>query len=280
MTAPANGPTKRNLAAPSHFPDNGPMLQPLTHPALDGIPHGFFGRRGGVSTGLYDSLNCGLGSQDQRSAVLENRARVAARLGAVGGPVLTCHQIHSADAVVVDAPWAPGAQPKADALVTRTPGLVLGALAADCMPILFADLEAGVVAAAHAGWKGALTGVETSTLSAMERIGAKRTRIRAVIGPCISQSAYEVGPEFVATFLAQDPDAARFFTTPIEGRRPHFDLPGFMLAQLAKVGIASAHWVGACTYAAPEQFYSYRRTTHLKQPDYGRQIAAIAAPRL
>jgi polyphenol oxidase len=254
------------------------MLSPLTHPSLDGIPHGFFGRRGGVSRGLYDSLNCGLGSKDEPTAVLENRDRVAAHLGAAGAPVLTCHQIHSAEAVVVEAPWAPGGQPKADALVTRTPGLVLGALAADCMPILFADPQAGVVGAAHAGWKGALAGVEQGTLAAMERIGAKRRHIHAVIGPCISQSAYEVGPEFVASFLAEDPSAARFFTTPTEGKRPHFDLPGFMLDRLGKAGIASVHWVGACTYAAPDLFYSYRLTTHRKQPDYGRQIAAIACP--
>jgi polyphenol oxidase len=255
------------------------MLQPLTHASLDGIAHGFFGRRGGVSSGLYDSLNCGLGSNDDRAAVLDNRARVAAHLRASGAPVLTCHQIHSAEAVVVDAPWDFGHQPKADALVTRTPGLVLGALAADCMPILFADAEAGVVGAAHAGWKGTLAGIEANTLAAMERIGAKRSRIRAVIGPCISQSAYEVGPEFVAGFLAEDAGAARFFNLPVAGQRPHFDLAGFMLDRLGKAGIASAHWVGACTYAAPDLFYSYRRSTHLKQADYGRQIAAITCPR-
>ncbi len=254
------------------------MLTPLTHTALDGIPHGFFGRRGGVSSGLYDSLNCGLGSQDAREAVLENRARVASHLGAPDAPVLTCHQVHSADAVVIDTPWGPGEQPKADALVTRTPGLVLGALAADCMPILFADAEAGVVAAAHAGWKGALAGVERSTISAMETIGAKRARIRAVIGPCISQSAYEVGPEFVASFVAQDATASRFFTTPTGGARPHFDLPGFMLDRLSSLGLASAQWLGACTYAEPEAYFSFRRTTHRKEPDYGRQIAAITCP--
>jgi polyphenol oxidase len=228
-----------------------------------------------VSRGLYDSLNCGLGSKDAASAVLENRVRVATHLGAPGAPVLTCHQVHSADAVVVEAPWQQGQQPKADALVTRTPGLVLGALAADCMPILFADPEAGVVGAAHAGWKGALAGVERATITAMEQIGANRSRIRAVIGPCISQAAYEVGPEFVASFLAQDATAERFFTNPAEGQRPHFDLPGFMLDRLGRAGIASANWLGACTYGDPTAFYSYRRATHLKEPDYGRQIAAI-----
>lgn len=254
------------------------MLAPLTHPALAQVPHGFFGRRGGVSSGHYDSLNCGLGSGDDRAAVLENRGRVAARLGASGAPVLTCHQIHSAEAVVIEAAFEPGQQPKADGLVTRTPGLVLGALAADCMPILFADAEARVVGAAHAGWKGALAGVEANTIAAMERLGADRHRIHAVIGPCISQVAYEVGPEFVAAFVAQDTAAARFFTTPAAGQRPHFDLPGFMLDRLSKAGIASAHWIGACTYGAPGMFYSYRRATHQREPDYGRHIAAITCP--
>ncbi len=254
------------------------MLPALTHPSLDGVPHGFFGRRGGVSAGLYDSLNCGLGSKDDAASVRANRALVAHHLGAPDAPILTCHQIHSAEVVVVEAAWAHSAQPKADALVTCTPGLILGALAADCMPILFADPQAGVVGAAHAGWKGARDGVEAATLRAMERIGADRRRIHAVIGPCISRDAYEVGPEFVAGFLAVDAGAARFFTTPGNGAKPHFDLPGFMLDRLTKAGIASAQWVGACTYAGPNAYYSYRRATHLAEPDYGRQIAAIRCP--
>lgn len=251
---------------------------PLVHAALSAVPHGFFGRRGGVSAGLYHSLNCGLGSHDDPARVRENRARVARHLGSDGARLLTCHQIHSAEAVIVDTPWAPGAQPKADALVTRTPGLVLGALAADCMPILFADVEAGVVAAAHAGWKGALAGVERTTIAAMERLGARRDRITVVIGPCISQAAYEVGPEFVATFLAADASASRFFISPHTGSKSHFDLPGFMLDRLATQSIASAHWCGACTYGAPDLYFSYRRTTHRREPDYGRQIAVISPP--
>ena len=253
-------------------------LTPLTHAALGAVPHGFFGRRGGVSAGLYDSLNCGLGSRDDAANVLENRGRVARSLGSDAERLLTCHQVHSADAVIVHTPWGSGGQPRADALVSRTPGLVLGALAADCMPILFADAEAGVVGAAHAGWKGALAGIEARTIDAMESLGARRNRIAVVIGPCISQSAYEVGPEFEATFLAADPNAGRFFAAAAPGARTHFDLPGFMLDRLSKQGLASAQWVGACTYAAPDDYFSYRRTTHRREPDYGRQIAVICLP--
>lgn len=254
------------------------MLDPLTHPSLADVPHGFFGRRGGTSAGLYDSLNCGLGSRDEPAVVRANRAKVAAHIAGPNAVLLTCHQIHSPTAVVVEAAWADGGQPRADALVTRTPGLVIGALAADCMPILFADPVAGVVGAAHAGWRGALAGVEAATLEAMERIGAKRGRISAVIGPCISQAAYEVGPEFVDAFLAEDRAAERYFAVPAAGQKPHFDLPGFMLGRLHDAGIASADWLGRCTYAEPDQFYSYRRATHLREPDYGRQVAAIASP--
>ena len=266
------------LPCAPELPDNAVMLAPLTDSSLGSAPHGFFGRRGGVSSGLYDSLNCGLGSADAPANVRENRDRVARHFGAAGERLLTCHQIHSAEAVIVTEPWAAGAQPKADALVSKTPGLVLGALAADCMPILFADMSAGVVAAAHAGWRGALHGVEQSTLAAMERLGAQRRRIHAVIGPCISGANYEVGPEFRTTFLDMDPGAARFFAEPTPGGRPHFDLPGYMLDRLSRSGIASWRSVGVCTYASPETHYSYRRTTHRREPDYGRQIAAIAVP--
>lgn len=254
------------------------MLSPITADELSDVPHGFFGRRGGVSRGLYDSLNCGLGSHDEPASVRENRARVARHLGAGSGTVLTCHQVHSADAVVVDAPWCPGSQPKADALVTRTPGVLIGALAADCMPILFADPEAGVVAAAHAGWKGALLGVADSTIAAMVRIGAERKRIRAVIGPCISATAYEVGPEFLSDAIASDPSAERYFLRPSPGARPHFDLPGYMLGRLSTAGIASARWVGDCTYSGDDRYFSYRRTTHRRESDYGRQIAVVMLP--
>jgi hypothetical protein len=251
----------------------------LTDAVFGALPHGFFGRTGGVSEGLYASLNCGVGSADQPAHVRENRARVARALGQSAAPVLTCHQIHSADVVTVDAPWpADAPRPKADALVTATPGLILGAMAADCMPILFADLEARVIGAAHAGWRGALAGVGAATVMAMERLGARRDRIHAVIGPCISQSAYEVGPEFRAQFLAADPAFACHFTDPAPGTKPHFDLPGFMLARLADLKLASHRWVGACTYADPERWFSFRRTTHRGEPDYGRQISAITLP--
>jgi polyphenol oxidase len=252
---------------------------PITAASLSPFHHGFFGRTGGVSSGLYDSLNCGLGSNDARPAVLENRQRVATALGLASAPLLTCHQIHSADAVIVTEPWEPGAQPKADALVTDRPGLLLGALAADCMPILFADAAAGVVAAAHAGWKGALGGVAEATLKQMEKLGAQRGRVHAVVGPCISQANYEVGPEFLKSFTDVDPAFARFFTAPEAGGRPYFDLPGFMLAKLRAAGVASAVSLGLCTYQHPDRFYSYRRTTHRREPDYGRQVAVIAANR-
>lgn len=262
------------------------VLEPIIAPALAAMPHGFFSRLGGVSRGVYDSLNCGLGARDQHDAVSENRRRVCAHLGVAAGPLLTCHQIHSAEALIIEEAWGLDQQPKADALVTRTPGLVIGALAADCMPILFADAEAGVIAAAHAGWKGALGGIETSVVEKMERLGARRQRIHAVIGPCISQSAYEVGPEFHATFLAANAAFGRYFRVPARASyttsssepRPHFDLPGLMLDRLQAAGLASARWIGACTYANPELYFSYRRMTHTGETDYGRHVAAIALP--
>ncbi len=242
---------------------------------LPGIRHGFFGRQGGVSSGLYDSLNCGLGSNDDRAAVLENRDRVAGHLGVAGGQLLTCYQIHSATALVVDRPWAPEAQPKADGLVTRTPGLALGALAADCTPILFADPVARVIGAAHAGWKGALGGILDETIAAMVSIGATRGRVEAAVGPCIGPENYEVGPEFEAAFTAKKRNYARYFRVPAGRSRAHFNLPGFVLDQLAAAGIGRVHNASSCTYAAPKDYFSYRRTTHRGEPDYGRQISAI-----
>lgn len=254
------------------------MTEPIIAPSLANLPrirHGFFGRKGGVSSGLYDSLNCGLGSKDERANVLENRDRVARTLGSTGDRLLTCYQIHSADAVVVTEPWAPADQPKADALVTTAPGLVLGALAADCAPVLFADPVARVVAAAHAGWKGARIGIVAATVAAMERLGAEKGRIVAVVGPCISQTAYEVGPEFEATFLADTTENARYFMRPAPDARPRFDLPGYVADRCRAAGIGHVTALAACTYADPNRFYSYRRTTHAREPDYGRQISAI-----
>jgi polyphenol oxidase len=240
-----------------------------------GIRHGFFTKQGGVSDGIYASLNCGLGSHDDSAKVLENRARVARHLGATDHRLVTLYQTHSATALVVDKPYPRDAVPKADAVVTRTPGLVIGALAADCNPILFADPQAKVVAAAHAGWRGALGGIVESTITAMESLGADRTRIRAAVGPCINQAAYEVGPEFEAEFLKASADYAAYFHRASPASRPHFDLPGFVMMRLGRAGVGTTERVSLCTYENESKFFSFRRTTHRKEADYGRQISAI-----
>lgn len=254
------------------------MLQPIQSDALGRLgrtAHGFFGRQGGVSEGIYASLNCGLGSKDARDVVGENRRRVARDLGVSPDRLLTAYQHHSADAVVVTEPWTFETMPKADALVTAIPGIALGALAADCAPVLFADADAGVIAAAHAGWKGALGGVLESAVATMERLGARRSRIAAVLGPCIGPSAYEVGPEFEANFIAQSSGNAHFFIRPSADARPYFDLPAFVLHRLGAMGLGVVESRTRCTYTHPEDFFSYRRTTHRREPDYGRQISAI-----
>lgn len=254
------------------------MLEPIQSEALTrngGIAHGFFGRRGGVSGGIYAALNCGLGSKDARDVVGENRRRVAKHLGAAPDCLLTAHQHHSADAIVVTEPWTFETMPKADALVTATRGIAVGALAADCAPVLFADAEAGIVAAAHAGWKGALGGVLESAVATMEKIGARRERIVAALGPCIGPEAYEVGPEFEANFIAQSPENKRFFRRPSALARPYFDLPAFVLARLDALQLGKVESCARCTYSYPDDFFSYRRTTHRGEPDYGRQISAI-----
>jgi YfiH family protein len=216
------------------------MPKPITADCfaeIGGLAHGFFTREGGVSGGIYNSLNCGAGSRDAPQSVAENRRRVAQALGAAKQRLLTCHQIHSADALVVTEPWEMGKNPKADGMVTKVPGIILGALAADCAPVLFADPDARVVGAAHAGWKGALTGVLEATITAMESLGARRQNIRAALGPCIGPEAYEVGPEFEARFLEADLENARFFRRPSAGARPYFDLPGYVLNRLAAAGL-------------------------------------------
>ncbi|KFB09496.1 peptidoglycan editing factor PgeF [Nitratireductor basaltis] len=260
------------LNTPKPEPIRSPLIE--EHAASAGIRHGFFTREGGVSSGIYASLNVGIGSQDDREDVLENRARVAAALGVAPDHLVTLHQCHSADAVVVDEPLD-GPLLKADALVTNTPGLALGALAADCGPVLFADPKARVIAAAHAGWKGALTGVLESAIEAMEGLGAKRENIVATLGPSISQENYEVGPEFVDRFTAEDKDNAVYFRPSGNPERSLFDLNTYTLDRLKKAGVA-ASMLGLCTYADEERFYSYRRATHRGEPDYGRQISAIA----
>ncbi|OAN68740.1 polyphenol oxidase [Jannaschia sp. EhC01] len=243
-------------------------LSPLTSPLLDGITHGFFTRQGGASTGIYTGLNCGSGSSDQAEIVAMNRARVADAMGV--DALASVHQVHSADAVVADVT----AKPKADGLVTDTPGVALTILTADCQPVLFADRDAGVVGAAHAGWKGALDGVLEATLEKMEALGADRGRVRAVIGPSISQRAYEVGQEFLERFMDEDPDHGRFFVNGVDGKY-QFDLVGFGLWRLRAAGVAEAEWTGHCTYSDPALFYSYRRATHRGEADYGRLIASI-----
>jgi YfiH family protein len=252
-------------------------LQPITHPLLATVPHGFFTRQGGVSTGLYESLNCGPGSADDPAAVAENRARVAAVFGQETDALRTLHQIHSAEAIIAPRE-VPQTLPRADALITAEPGLVLGALGADCAPVLFADPEAGLVAAAHAGWRGALGGILGATVARLVEKGAAPHRLRAVVGPCISQRAYEVGAEFLEQFMDDDPAHGRFFSDGPQGK-PHFDLPGFCLHRLREAGIADCAWTGHCTYGDETRFFSYRRATHRGERDYGRLIGAIAVPK-
>jgi len=250
------------------------FIQAPTLASQSGIRHAFFTRQGGVSDGIYASLNGGIGSSDEPAKVQENRRRMAAALGVGHDGLISVYQVHSPDAVIVEGPWR-GERPKADAMVTAMPGLALGITTADCGPVLFADEEARVIGAAHAGWRGAVTGVLESTLTAMERVGARRERIVAVLGPTISQNAYEVGPDFIRRFTEETPGHERFFK---EAERPDhamFDLPGFIGGRLEAAGIGAFTNLGLCTYSDEERFFSYRRTTHRKEPDYGRLISAI-----
>ena len=247
-------------------------LEILTADALAPVRHGFFTRAGGASSGVFTGLNCGTGSSDQTEVVAINRSRVAEAMGVAHVHVLGVHQIHSANVLHVNRPYT--YKPKADGLVTRTPGLALSVLTADCQPVLFADAQAGVIGAAHAGWKGAQAGILEATIDAMVDQGATRDRIHAVIGPTISQRAYEVGPEFLELFLDEDPQNSRFFIGGT-GDRVHFDLPGYGLERLRNAGIALAEWTRNCTYYDSDRFYSYRRSVHNKDPDYGRLIATI-----
>ncbi len=246
-------------------------LEVITAAPLQGLRHGFFTRKGGASSGIFEGLNCGQGSSDQQSAVRTNRFRVAEHLGVELLSLVSLHQVHSPDVMVLHRP--PLDRPKADAMVTREPGLALGILTADCSPVLFADLGAGVVGAAHAGWKGAISGVLENTVEAMVHLGATRANITAVVGPLIAQGSYEVGPEFMDQFADQDPDNTRFFAGGT-GDRMQFDLPGFVLHRLRNTGV-TAMWTGHDTYADPERFFSYRRSVHAGEADYGRLISAI-----
>lgn len=256
-----------------------PLPTPIESPLLnrtagDRIRHGFFTRQGGVSEGIYAGLNVGIGSNDDRAKVMENRSRVAAWFGLPLEKLATVHQVHSPDVVVVGEDYA-GERPQADAMVTAVPGIVLGVLSADCGPILFADAQNGVVGAAHAGWKGALTGVLENTIEAMISLGARRENISAALGPSIGPSTYEVGPEFVDRFLAVDPSYAAFFAPSEKAGHAMFDLPSLTLRRLTQAGVRGEN-LAIDTYRDPERFFSYRRTTHAREPDYGRQISAIS----
>lgn len=251
----------------------GGILKPWTAGVLAGVKHGFFGREGGVSTGVYASLNAGAGSNDDPANVQENRRRIATAFGVERDRLCGVHQVHSPTAVFIEAPW-PDERPRADALVSTTPGLAISILTADCTPILLADIERGVIGAVHAGWRGALGGVIENTVRLMERHGAQLATIAGAIGPCIHQNSYEVGPELQSAFLAADPDYERFFV-PGAGDRLHFDLPGFCTSRLAACGVTQIETLPFDTYAESVRLHSHRRSVHEKAGDYGRNCSVI-----
>jgi YfiH family protein len=242
---------------------------------LTGIRHAFFTRDGGVSSGIYASLNGGTGSRDDGANVAENRARMAAKLGVEPHRFLTCYQTHSPHVVVAEGPWTADARPRADAIVTRMRALAIGVTTADCGPILLADPNAGVIGAAHAGWRGALTGVIEATVEAMERLGARRGQVRAAIGPMIRQSNYEVGADLMTRFAGEDSASSRFFSPASRDGHALFDLGGYVAARLTRTGVGHVEDLALCTYADPARFFSYRRTTHRAETDYGRHVNAI-----
>lgn len=251
--------------------------EPIRAAMLGNIPHGFLGRRGGVSTGIHAGLNVGLGSDDDRAAIIENRRRAIAAVQP-GAALVTLHQVHSADAVAVTAPFPDDARPHSDALATNRPGLLLGILTADCVPVLLADEAAGVIGAAHAGWKGAIGGVTDAVIATMEALGADRSRITAAIGPCIARSSYEVDEGFLRRFVEDDPEHERFFRDGVRPGHHQFDIEAFVAARLAGAGIARIEALGLDTYADEDRFFSFRRATHRGEPGYGRQIALIGLP--
>jgi YfiH family protein len=252
------------------------ILQAASLRALPRVRHAFFTREGGVSDGVYASLNGGPGSDDAPAKVAENRARMAAALGVAPDHLLTAYQVHSPDVVTIERPWQPHERPRADAIVTAAPGLAIGVTTADCGPVLFADDTAGVIGVAHAGWRGAATGVLEATIAAMERCGADRGRISVALGPTIRQPNYEVGPEFVSRFLVANATNERFFRPSATPQHALFDLPGYIAARLAAAGMHRIEDLGQCTYADATRFFSYRRSTHREERDYGRHINAIA----
>ena len=248
-------------------------LEKVTSSLLSPFQHGFYTRKGGASSGIYSGLNCGAGSSDQYDNVQLNRKRITLDMNLAEGSLVGIHQIHSSAALVVSEPFQN--KPKADAIVTCCPDLGLSILTADCQPVLFGDPENGIIGAAHAGWRGTLDGILEATIDKMERIGAKRTSIRTVIGPCISESAYEVGLEFFERFADEDPSSAAFFANGTQPDKYLFNLPGFGLHRLRQAGVQDCAWTGHCTYADPNRFFSYRRSTHEKEVDYGRLISVI-----
>ena len=252
-------------------------MELIRHASLEGgrMRHGFFTRNGGVSGGIYATLNCGYGSDDASEAVTENRAHVTRALDQAGAALCTVYQIHSAEAVTLTAPWQHGDAPKADAMATALPGVVIGVLAADCAPILLADEKAGVIGAAHAGWRGALNGIVEACVEAMVGLGAARPTIKAVVGPCIAQASYEVGPEFPAPFREADAANATFFEPAPRAGHHLFDLPGYVEARLTALGLGAVSVTGQDTCADSARFFSYRRSCHEGAPDYGRNISAI-----
>ncbi len=255
------------------------MIDSVLAPVFGTLPHGFLGRTGGISTDIFASLNVGLGSTDVPASVHENRARAVASVSP-GASLVTLHQIHSATAVAINCTAADAARPQADGMASNTPGIALGILTADCAPVLFADARAGVIGAAHAGWKGALGGVLGATVSIMEQLGASRDTIVAAIGPCIAQRSYEVDDGFRLRFEHENPTFERFFRSGARPLHHQFDLEGFVASQLAACGVRQVHACGEDTYAQANRYFSYRRTTHAHEPDYGRQISIIALPKL
>jgi polyphenol oxidase len=242
--------------------------------AVPGVRHGFFGRQGGVSSGIYASLNVGSGSRDDRANVIENRARAMATFDLPGNALVTAYQVHSSTALTVAGPWL-DTPPQADGLATDKPGVALGILTADCAPILFADADARVIGAAHAGWRGAVGGIGEATVKAMESLGAKRARIHAAVGPCIGVASYEVGAEFPAPFLALDPANQRFFRVAARAGHFMFDLPGYVSSRLTALGLGAVETLCFDTCAGEDRFFSYRRSCLRKEPDYGRELSAI-----
>ena len=251
------------------------MLNAANIDNTEQVRHGFFTRRGGVSEGAFEGLNCGYGSDDDHDKVAENRRLALARLGVPGKPLITAYQVHSADAMIVDAPWSSGDAPQVDALVTRRPGLVLGILTADCAPVLFADKKAGVIGAAHAGWRGAKTGILERCVETMVEAGANAGSICAAVGPCIGQVSYEVGPEFVEGFTVENADNEKFFIPSTRPGHAMFDLGGYVMSRLVGLGLSSAEFLDQDTCADEDRFYSYRRGTLAGEPDYGRLLSAI-----